>query len=586
MALLLVLPLVAACGGDDDDSSALSAPTTTTSGTPTVAAQTPTETAGATEATPDSQPATPGASPDLASTLMGVEIEAAANEGGTLIEGTPSDIQTLNPIVASDAPSLNFLALIFESMVELHPETLEPVGALAKSWEVSSDGLTWTFTLREGVTWHDGEPFTADDVKFSYELHMNEDSNSSYTYDLISKVESIEAIDPQTVAFTLPHPYPDFAVDVAVYAIVAEHVWSAVAPADLANDPGSTGEDPARVVGTGPFVLDEWVTGDHLTATAYADYWGGNPHLESFIYKIVPDSTAGVQQLRTGEIDWFSGVPGTSVKELEDNDVNVAVADTLSFLFYGYNLDAEKSTLFQEPEVRQALMFALDREALIDGLQEGYGTVAIGTMPVLSWAYNPDGIDNAYPYDPELARTMLDEAGWLEGSDGVREKDGQRLSFTMHADSANPIGAAYVVAIQEYWAQIGVEMTPQLEPFPALVERIAETFEFDTFLIGFSWGTSPDQTAMFACESYGAGFNVMNYCNEDVDALLETALSETDQAKRVDLYTEYQNLLLADIPAAILSFPQSIDGYSPRVHNLYPNSINARFNAETWWVEN
>ncbi|HEX5164077.1 MAG TPA: ABC transporter substrate-binding protein, partial [Thermomicrobiales bacterium] len=412
-----------------------------------------------------------------------------------------------------------------------------------------------------------------------------EASNSSYGGDLLAKIGAIEVVDPLTVAFTLPQPYADFAVDVATYGIIAEHIWSDVAPADVINDPGSTGDDATRVVGTGPFVFKEWVPNDHAAATANAEYWGGAPHLAEYIYKIVPDSTAAIQQLKTGEIDWFSEVPGPSVQELEDADIDVAVSETLGFSFYGYNLDPEHTTLFQEPEVRQALFYALDREAMIDAIEEGYGTVAIGTMPTLSWAFDPDAIENQYAYDPDKARELLDAAGWIEGSDGVREKDGQRLSFSMYADSGSPLSDAYLTSMQEFWAQVGAEMTPQLEPFPSLVERISVTYDFDMFLIGFSWGPSPDQSAMFDCDSYGAGFNVMRYCNEQVDELLEEALAEPDMAKRTELYSDYQNLLLEDLPAAILSFPQAIDGYSPRVHNLYPNAINARFNAETWWVE-
>lgn len=583
--LLLLVPLLAACGGEGDDDSPASAATSVTSAaSPTSGATSPTSPAADASPTED-EASTPDSDTDTSDTLMGVAIEEAGNEGGTFIEGTSSDIQSVSPIIANDTPTANFLSLIFESLVELNPETLEPVGVLAESWEVSDDGLTWTFALREGVRWHDGEAFTADDVKFTYELHMDEASNSSYGGDLVAKIASIAVIDAQTVAFTLPQPYADFAVDVAVYGIIPEHIWADVAPADVVSDPGATGEDPARVVGTGPFVFKEWVTNDRVTASANADYWAGAPYLDEFIFKIVPDSTAAVQQLRTGEIDWFSGVPGTAVEELEGAGIEVTVTETLGFVFYGYNLDEQHTTLFQEPVVRQALLYALDRQALVDAIQEGFGTVAIGTMPLLSWAYNPDGIENPYPYDPDLAGEMLDEAGWIEGSDGVREKDGERLAFTMHADSGNPLAAAYLTAFQEFWAQIGAEMTPQLEPFPALVERITGTYDFDTFLIGFGWGASPDQSAMFACDSYGAGFNVMRYCNEEVDALLSAALAEPDRAERIELYTEYQNLLLEDLPAAILNFPQSIDGYSPRVHNLYPNSNNARFNAETWWVE-
>jgi peptide/nickel transport system substrate-binding protein len=581
--LILIVPLLAACGDDDDDDTSPTATAASSASSPTSESEPAATEADDTDASPSTGQS--GESGSGGDPLMGFEIEEAESEGGTFIEGTSADMQTMNPIIANDTASANFHTLIFEPLIEIHPETLEPVGVLAESWEVSDDGLTWTFTLREGVTWQDGEPFTADDVKFTYDLHMNEASNSSYSSDLQSKIAGIEIVDPQTIAFTLPQPYSDFAVDVGVYQIVAEHVWADIDPAAVVNDPGSTGADPSRVVGTGPFVFQEWIVNDHATATANADYWGGAPHLDEYIYKVVPDSSAGVQQLRTGEIDWFSGVPGTSVQELEGGDVELEVSDTLSFNFYGYNMDPEKTTLFQDVEVRQALLYALDREAMIDAISEGYATVAIGTMPTLSWAYNPEGIEFPYPYDPDRARELLDEAGWVEGSDGVREKDGQRLAFEMYADSGSATAPAYLTAMQEFWREIGVEMTPALEPFPALVERISVTYDFEMFLIGFSWSVAPDQSSMFACDSYGAGFNVVRYCNEEVDAILEEALVEPDQQTRIDLYTEFQNMVLEDLPVAIFSFPQQIDGYSNRVHNLFANSVNSRFNAETWWVE-
>jgi peptide/nickel transport system substrate-binding protein len=180
---------------------------------------------------------------------------------------------------------------------------------------------------------------------------------------------------------------------------------------------------------------------------------------------------------------------------------------------------------------------------------------------------------------------LLDEAGWVAGGDGIREKDGQRLAFGMYTNAGNVIREAYLTAIQEFWAQIGVEMTPQLEPFPALVERITQTFDFECVLIGFQWSATPDQSAMWACDSYGAGFNFVMYCNEEVDAVMEAALSELDQATRIEMYTEMQNLVLADLPMAVLDFPQQISGLSNRVHNLFPSAVNARFNTQTWWIE-
>jgi peptide/nickel transport system substrate-binding protein len=369
--------------------------------------------------------------------------------------------------------------------------------------------------------------------------------------------------------------------------VIAEHIWADADPATMSQDPGATGTDPSRVIGTGPFLFSEWIIEDHATAVPNENYWNGAPYLDEYIFKVVPDQAAGVAQLQTGEIDYFEGVPESSLTEFEGSeDVTIVDYPTLNFTFYGTNLDETKTTLFQDVEVRQAMMYALDREAMIESIRFGYGEVAVGTMPVLTWAYQPDQIEMTYPYDVELAEQLLDEAGWVMGDDGVRAKDGQRLAFTMYTNAGNQVRESYLTVLQEYWAEVGIEMTPQLEPFPALVERITETFDFEAFLIGFNWSVSPDQTTMWHCDSAGGnGFNTVSYCNEEVDALLEQALAETDRETRIELYVQMQNIIMEDLPHAILDFPQGFTGVSSRVHNVYPSGVNARFNMQHWWVE-
>jgi peptide/nickel transport system substrate-binding protein len=616
MMLALIMPLVAACG-DDDDATATPAAAQTPAApaqtpdaattpdaaqTPDAAATPDTATTPATDATP-TQPPTTGATPDATAPagaatpgtgeftrvdggdrLMGQDFEDG-QQGGVLIEGSISDISTLMPVVGSDNASFIFQSAIFESLVVPHRETLEPVGILAESWEVNEDATVYIFHLREGVTWHDGEPFTADDVKFTYELHMNPEVGSSYTTDLQSKIESIEVIDDMTVQFNLTGTLVDFPIADAIYGIVAEHVWADVPAANVISDPGATGTDPSRVVGTGPFIFNEWILGESVSAVRNDDYWGGAPYLDEYIFKPVPDQSALVAQLRTGEID-FGGISEAALREFEGvQDVTIFDFPTQSFTFYGANLDPEKTTLFQDVEVRQAMLYAIDRQALLDSIRFGYGEVAIGTMPVISWAYNPNEIEMTYDYDPEMAEQLLEEAGWTLGPDGVRQKDGQRLSFTMHTNAGNQVREAYLTAIQQYWAEVGIEMMPQLEPFPALVERITATYDFEVVLIGFNWSADPDQSTMFSCEGYGGGFNFTRYCNPEVDELLQEALRETDRDRRIELYTEFQNIIMEDLPMAILDFPQSFNGVNVRVHNLEPTAFSTRANMHMWWVE-
>ncbi|MEX1158103.1 MAG: peptide-binding protein [Thermomicrobiales bacterium] len=614
MLIALILPLAAACGSDDDDAD----PTNTTAAgeatntapaaggdaTPTEAEEEDaTATEGEAGASPEASPteeeaeASPTEEEAMAGTqtfgpftnedvLFGKEQEEG-EQGGTFIEGSFSDISTLLPIVGSDTASSDFQAAIFESLIIIHPDTLEPVGLLAESWDVNEDATVFTYYLRDGVTWSDGEPFTANDVMFSYDMYMNEATGSPRVADFSSKIESMEVVDDQTITFNLIETNVDFNVQVMVYGIIAEHIWADVDPAVMAQDDGATGLDPARVVGTGPFLFSEWIIEDRATAVRNDNYWNGAPYLDEYIFKVVPDQAAGVAQLQTGEIDYFEGVPESSLAELEgSSDVTVVDYPTVNFTFYGLNLDETKTTLFQDVEVRQALLYALDREAMLEAIRFGYGEIAVGTMPTLSWAYNPAAIENDYPYDPELAAQLLDEAGWVEGADGIREKDGQRLAFTMYTNAGNLVRESYLTILQEYWAAIGVEMTPQLEPFPALVERITETFDFEAILIGFQWGVDPDQSTMFSCDATaGAGFNMTNYCNEEVDSLLQAALVETDREARIELYTQFQNVIVDELPVTILDFPQGFTGVSNRVHNVYPSGVNARFNMHLWWVE-
>jgi peptide/nickel transport system substrate-binding protein len=508
-------------------------------------------------------------------------------KGGTLIEGRSTDIQTFNPVLQKDTSSGRVNGLIYDPVLSVDPDTVQPVGILASKWEVSPDSKTYTFTLKQGVKWHDGQPFSADDVKFSYDLYMNKDTGTARAGELNDRVASVTVKDPQTIVFTLKDVSAPFLTNNMVYGIVPKHILDGVAPKDIKTNPLSTG-DPKATIGTGPFKFKEYKQGDHVTLVANPDYHRGAPNLDSYLYKFVKDSTTLYQQVKTGEVDYYEGL----TKDFNDDakkqtNFNTVAYDTFGFQFFGYNLDTTNKAsnpIFQDVNVRRALMYAVDRKGIVDKIQYGLSTLAQGTMPVLSWAYLPDKITVKYDYDPKKANQMLEDAGWKKGSDGIRAKDGKKLSFSMYATAGNKTIEGYMNVFQENWKDIGVEMKPIYEEFSQYVTRLTQSFDFEAFQVGFNWSVDPDQQTMWDSKQHGQGFNLYSYSNPKVDDLLLQGLRTLDQEKRKQIYVDMQNLVLADAPAMITDFPKTLATVNKRVKNLVPNAVSVTINAHQWYV--
>ena len=332
---------------------------------------------------------------------------------------------------------------------------------------------------------------------------------------------------------------------------------------------------------TGPFKFKEWVKDDHITLEANPDYFLGKPNVDQYVLKVVKDGNVVAAQLKTGESDFgFYEAPLLSEMQKQDN-VNNYAFDTFNFTFYTLNLDPAKTTLFQDKQVRQALLYGLDRDAMVKSIMFGQGSVANASEPVLSWAYNPDNSPK-YPYDPQKAEQLLDAAGWKKGADGIRAKDGKKMSFQCWTNAGNKVRENYVTVMQEQWKQIGVEMTPKLEEWNAFLDRLTKTHDFDCFLVGFVWGVDPNQRTMFHTDSYKGGFNMAKYSNPELDKILDDALQTTDVAKRKDLYLKMQQIIAEDLPVTIIDFPKQPAAVSKKVAGLVPNAANFRFEANKW----
>jgi peptide/nickel transport system substrate-binding protein len=517
--------------------------------------------------------------------------EEPGQTGGQVIYGQTTDIQTLNPTLTSDTYSSQVCGVIFEGLfaVSVIDGALVNSG-LAESWTVSEDGLEYVFTLRQGVTWHDGTPFTSADVIATYDGILAEGSLNQYVASITAVLDSYEAPDEYTVIFRAKEPVRTFLLDAAGQSIVPAHIWGSVPAADWPTHPGSTGQDPTQVVGTGPFKFVEWVPGDHITLVRNETYWDTEeiPVIDTFTYRVLPEASAATQALVTGEIDLLESVPPAQAETLaQDPNLNIQSWDTFRFNWFSLNQDASKNTKFVDVGVRQAMMYALDRQLMAEQIYFGFAIQADGTQPVLSFAYSPpEEINTIYNYDPDTARAKLAEAGWVDSDgDGIVEKDGQKLSFEVYFSEGVAQYEQQLPYMQQAWREVGIEAFPSAVPFPTLSDS-ADAGTFDCVVWGFSWDVTASQEAVFGTEfAPPAGFNVMRYSNPAYDELVPQEKTALVREEARAILVELANIANDDAAAGILLFRQDINGQRRTLHNFYPNGYGLLWSLNRAWTE-
>jgi peptide/nickel transport system substrate-binding protein len=519
-----------------------------------------------------------------ASYLEEMQFSEPTAPGGTFIDTNLGDIQTIHPLFAEDAYSNKVINLLYDPLVGQDFRTGQPApNGLADSWEIAADGKTYTFHLNKDAKWHDGVDITSDDVQFSFDALANPEIGSAYSSSFLDAVESWRAIDEDTFEVVAKEPLFTFLYDLVTW-IIPKHIWENVPVADWRTDGGATGQDPARVVGSGPFTFREWRQGESVTLDRNDAYFGHVPYLDSYTLTVWPDQTAVVNALIAGEVDAAILEPA-DVETIEASEgLGVISYPTADFIFYMTNLDPAQSPYFQDRRVRQALLYGLDREAMASEILLGHAEVAQGTQPVLSYAYAPNQMTTSYGFDPEHAQSLLAEAGWTDGDgDGIVEKDGQPLAFEVIYPTGSPTYDQMLAYMQDAWRAIGVDAKLRPTEFAALIDAITVDHAFDIALLGFSWDASFVQDAMFGCAQYEGGFNVMRYCNEALDELNARVKRELDDEVRRDLLIEATNIVNEDLPVTVLHFNNTNVGYSDRLQNFHPTTWGTDFSYV--WIE-
>ena len=521
--------------------------------------------------------------------------ETCETVGGTATIAQWSEPGNLNPLIFPTEYDENIQELVFARLIRpLADLSFEP--DMAESWIVSDDARTLTFTLREGLTWHDGEPVTAEDVAFTFTSMAHPDYDGGRFAEIsilegaqafrdgeVDAVSGIEVVDARTVAFTTSEPFGPFLPTVGGVFILPEHVYGAVPVAQWQE--AATNREP---VGSGPFVFGEYRPGEFVSVTAFEGYWEGRPCLDRLFVRFGDQNTL-LAALLNGEID-AAPVPIDGAGDVDGAaDLELQVVDTLSFQYIGTNL---RGDALGEQAVRDAIAHAVNRQAIVNGLLQGYGSILNTIFPTNHWSY-PQDVEGI-AYDAEAAGQILEDAGWTLQGD-TRVKDGQELSLRLFVPTGNLVRERTAPLIQANLRQIGIDVQIQTMDFPTLVTyllprddqgepREVRPDEFDLFLLGFGIESDPNEYLSYLIEADQppGGFNFIGVTDDEVEALMLEGRVTLDQDEREAIYQEVGRQMRAMLAWIPLYQAQDLYGVNERLVGFGPDVRGVNVNVHRW----
>ena len=530
--------------------------------------------------------------------------------GGALTLATISEPLTFNLALSNDAGSSNVLGYLFEGLTETSwlDDTIEPM--LAESWEGSADGLRWVFHLRDDVRWHDGTPFTAHDVDFTFNrVIYNDDFNASsratfeFRYldddgEWATSKMTVTALDDHTVEFVLPQPFAPFLRSMGT-SIYPKHIFEAPIEAGTFAEFWSIDTDPSEIVGTGPFTIGEYTPDERIVFERNPHYWQADadgqqlPYLDQVMHIVVPDLKSELALFRDGTAD-FHGVLGEEYALLEplQEDENFALHRRgpgfgTTFLSFNQNpgsndagepfVDPAKLHWFGNVKFRQAVAHTLDKAAMIDEVQHGLGYEQWSSVsPAAGDFHNPDV--PRYPYDIDRANDLLDDLGWVDtDGDGIREDDlGNPISFTLATNEGNAVRQAVTEIIRDGMAEAGLDVAFEVVAFRDLVAQLSTTYDWEAIVIGFTGG--PDPYSGIGMWHSSQALHLWHPFQDEpatdweaeIDRLYIEASQELDHGKRVQLYREAQAIAAAHVPLIYTTLSERLGAVRNVLGNTTP----------------
>jgi peptide/nickel transport system substrate-binding protein len=506
------------------------------------------------------------------------EFEEPEHLGATVTMAERSDILTVNGLLVNDWPSRYITQLIFEKLVTSSPVDGLPAPQLADFWEVSEDRRTYIFHLNQNAKWHDGRDFTAHDVEFSYDTVLNGFPESRQFWNIRSQIASARALDDDTFELVVVDPTVTALWDIpAKISIIPTHIWADVEKEHWASDPGSTGADPSRVIGTGPFIFRERIKNQKVTLTRNDKHYSTVPAIDAFVMRVM-DSSDIPGALMAGDVDIAEGIDKNNIlADVDSGRLAYGRPPLNRMVHLAFNT---KRAPLDEVLVRRALFIALDREAIRREIAGSYGEVAFGTHPPPSLAYAPAQIEERFAFDEERARDLLAQAGWADSDgNGIVERDGQELHIQILTNAEMPQADAFLRTLRDSWQRIGVDANySRPDHWNSVMGRIGRggsDLDFDVMIRNARWDQSGNQGDLFGGDPPG-GSNLMGWSNAEYDRLNDLQLHECDPAKRRAILIEMSNLVWSEVPVGIVRFIGASVAYRPSLHNY-------EFHDITYW---
>jgi peptide/nickel transport system substrate-binding protein len=516
--------------------------------------------------------------------------------GNWVVVRLESDPDVLNPIISTTATA-NYIAvgalgsMISEQLLRNDSKSGKPTDpGLAMAYpEVSADHLVYTFTIRDGVKWHDGRPFSAEDVLFTIKAGMVPSVDAAAFRSSFSSLAGAELLGENKIRFRVNEPYwlndAAFAANIVplpkhIYdpeGVLDHYKLSDLVDPKAATDPvlkkfgesfNSNSANRAPV-GTGPYKLDRWQAGQEIVLSRNEQYWGQKPHLEKIIYKIIPDATTALAALKSGELDF---VPRLLPLQFQEQTSGAAFQERFvktsyqipQLVYIGWN---EARPFFADKRVRQALTMLVDRQKVIETVRRGMGSMA--ASPFVPGSPDFDPMIKPLPYDPKRAGELLDEAGWTDhDGNGVRDRNGVEFKFELLASGSNAAAAPLMGVLQDEFATAGISVSVRRLD-AAVFQSTLRDQKFDAAIGGWISPLLFDPHQLFHSDSArNRGSNHYNFRNPDADRIMSQARVEFDSEKRRQLYWRFQEIFLDQQPCTLLYYSEDAAAYHIRFQNV------------------